>query len=98
MSVVLPEPVWPISAIVVPARDVEVDVAEHGPVLEILEGDVLEADRAVAGRQVASGAARRAISSGSSITSKIRSPAAVARCAWPIHMPSARSGITSMPR
>ena len=41
---------------------------------------------------------RSAISSGSSIISKIRSPEAVARCAWPIHMPSARSGITSMPR
>ena len=35
---------------------------------------------------------------GSSITSKIRSPDAVARCAWPIHMPSERSGSTSMAR
>ncbi len=26
----------------------------------------------------------------------MRSPAAVARCAWPIHMPSMRSGITSI--
>ena len=26
----------------------------------------------------------------------MRSPAAIARCAWPIHMPSMRSGITSM--
>ena len=40
--------------------------------------------------------ARRATSSGSSITSKIRSPDAVARCAWPIHMPSMRSGMTSI--
>ena len=30
------------------------------------------------------------------MTWKIRSPDAVARCAWPIHMPSMRSGITSM--
>ena len=36
------------------------------------------------------------MSSGSSITWKMRSPDAVARCAWPIHMPSCRSGITSM--
>ena len=36
------------------------------------------------------------MSSGSSITWKIRSPDAVARCAWPIHMPSIRSGITSI--
>ncbi len=28
--------------------------------------------------------------------SKIRSPDAVARCAWPIHMPSIRNGMTSM--
>ena len=26
----------------------------------------------------------------------MRSPAAMARCAWPIHMPSIRSGMTSM--
>ncbi len=31
MSVVLPEPVWPISAIVRPAGDVEVDALEHRP-------------------------------------------------------------------
>ena len=36
---------------------------------------------------------RSATSSGSSMISKIRSPDAVARCAWPIHMPSMRSGI-----
>ena len=30
------------------------------------------------------------------MTSKIRSPDAVARCDWPIHMPSIRSGITSI--
>ncbi len=41
---------------------------------------------------------RSVISSGSSSTSKIRSPDAVARCAWPIHMPSARSGSTSIAR
>ena len=29
------------------------------------------------------------------MTWKIRSPEAVARCAWPIHMPSIRSGMTS---
>ena len=36
------------------------------------------------------------ITSGSSMTSKIRSPEAVARCIWPIHMPSMRNGMTSM--
>ena len=36
-------------------RNVEVDVAEHGPAGEVLERDVLEADRPVAGRQRACG-------------------------------------------
>ena len=52
--------------------------------------------RPCAGGQLARVRAGRAISSGSSITSKMRSPDAVARCAWPIHMPSMRSGMTSM--
>ena len=44
------------------------------------------------------GQAQRATSSGSSRIWKIRSPAAVARCAWPIHIPSDRSGVTSIAR
>ena len=53
--------------------------------------------RCAAARQASSTASgRSAISSGSSITWKIRSPDAVARCAWPIHMPSERSGMISI--
>ena len=50
----------------------------------------------VARRAASRASGRSATSSGSSRTSKIRSPDAVARCAWPIHMPSMRSGMTSM--
>ena len=46
------------------------------------------------GRTLAPGASRT--SSVSSTTSKIRSPDAVARWACPIHMPSIRSGMTSI--
>ena len=49
-----------------------------------------------AGRSTADGLS--AISSGSSMTWKIRSPDAVARWACPTHMPSDRSGMTSMLR
>ena len=87
----MPEPVWPISAIVPPGGDVEVDVVEHRPSVEVLERDALEADVArPGGSSIAPG--RSATSSGSSITWKMRSPDAVARCACPIHMPSERSG------
>ena len=51
MSVVLPEPVWPISATVRPGGDVEVDVLEHRPSGEVFEGHALEPDGAGAGRQ-----------------------------------------------
>ena len=40
-------------------RDLEVDVAEHRPAGEVLERDVLEADRAVAGRELAARGASR---------------------------------------
>ena len=39
---------------------------------------------------------RSSTPSGSSITSKIRSPDAVARCAWPTHIPRLRSGTISI--
>ena len=62
----------------------------------VLERDVLEAD-AARRRRAARGVRRVArISSGSSMTWKIRSPDAVARWAWPISVPSMRSGITSV--
>ena len=63
---------------------------EHGPAGEVREGDVLEADRAVAGRQLDRLPGVSATSSGSSRIWKIRSPDAVARCAWPTHIPSDR--------
>ena len=78
--------------------DVEVEPVEHRPARHVLEGHVLEADLAVAGRQLDAPGSWLATSSGSSSTWKIRSPAAVARCAWPIHMPSERSGMTSIAR
>ena len=79
-------------------RDVELDVVEDRPAVEVLERDALEAHLAGSGRELDRVAGSFATSSGSSITWKIRSPEAVARCAWPIHMPSERSGRTSMPR
>ena len=91
----MPEPVWPISATVLPGRDLEVDLVQHRPV-----GGVAEASRSKriapgpAGSSTAPG--RSSTPSGSSITSKIRSPDAVARCAWPIHMPRLRSGTISI--
>ena len=87
---------WPISATVVAGRDLEVDVVQHRPAGGVLERDILEADaaRRPAGSSAASGASR--MSSGSSMISKMRSPEAVARWAWPIHMPSIRSGMTSI--
>ena len=92
----MPAPVCPISATT--ARlELEVDVVQHRPLRVVAERDVLEGDAARAGGSSrASGASR--MSSGSSITWKMRSPEAVARCAWPIHMPSARSGSTSIAR
>ena len=95
---VLPEPVWPISAIVRPAGTSSVTPSSTGRPGEVLEADVLEAQVARRPAAARPRPGRSAISSGSSITWKIRSPEAVARCAWPIHIPSERSGTTSMPR
>jgi hypothetical protein len=74
---------------------VKVDVLDDWSLWVVAERDALERDLARAGRQ------RRRIGPvgdllGSSRISKIRSPAATARCAWPIHMPSIRSGMTSI--
>ena len=71
-------------------EDVRFEYLAGRPVLDGVTLDV------PAGRTIAAG--RSATSSGSSITWKIRSPDAVARCAWPIHMPRERNGTTSMPR
>ena len=71
---------------------------EHGPAGVVAEADALEDDAARARRAARRASGASATSSGSSITSKNRSPDAVARCAWPIHMPSIRSGITSIIR
>ena len=77
-------------------RDLEVDLVEHRSVRRVLEARALEHDVPVAGREVARVRRVGRRPRCSSITSKIRSPDAVARCAWPIHMPSIRSGMTSM--
>ncbi len=81
-----------------PASSVEVELLEHGPAGQVREGDVLEADlrRRRAAARPAPGWS--ATSSGSSSTWKMRSPEAVARCAWPTHIPSERSGMTSIAR
>ena len=61
-------------------RDLELDLVQHRPPLGVAEADALEVDRARAGgSSTASG--RSSTPSGSSITSKIRSPEAVARWA-----------------
>ena len=44
---------WPISATVLPGRELEVDLLEHGPVGGVAERDALEADLAGAGRELA---------------------------------------------
>ena len=49
---VLPAPVCPIRAIVLPGGHVELDSVEHGPALEVLEAHVLEAEVAAPRRQL----------------------------------------------
>ena len=78
-----------------PRRDVERDAFEHGAVGVVAEGDALEHDVAWPGGELGCARAIRD-SSGSSRISKIRLPAAIARWAWPIHIPSIRSGMTSI--
>ena len=79
-----------------PGLDLEVDLLEDRPARGVREGGALEA-RSDPRRAEARGRRGASVTSSvSSITSKIRSPDAVARCACPIHMPSIRSGMTSI--
>ncbi len=81
-----------------PGLELEVDVVQHRPRGVVAEGHALEADAARPRRAARPPPGRRRISSGSSITWKIRSPDAVARWPSPIHIPSIRSGKMSIAR
>ena len=85
-----------MSATVRPAGISRSTSSSDGPLRVVAEGDVLEHDVARARARAARASGASATSSGSSRISKIRSPAAIARCACPIHMPSIRSGMTSI--
>ena len=99
VSVVLPEPVGPISATARPAGMSRSMPVEHRrPVRVVGERDALEADRPVAGGHRARRPGRRARPGSVSSTSKMRVPPATARWAWPISIPSERNGTISMVR
>ena len=73
-------------------------LVEHRPRRVVAERHALEAHAAGPGRQLARRPGASRISSGSSMIWKIRSPDAVARWPSPIHIPSIRSGKTTIER
>ncbi len=88
---------WPISATVLPAatsRSIPSSTGAPSPYANVTPSKRISPGPG--GSSIAPG--RSSTSDGSSSTSKMRSPDAVARCAWPIHIPSARNGRTSIAR
>ena len=84
-----------MSATVRPAAMPEIDVLEHGALRVVSEGDVLEDDLARTRRQrLCVGRVGDLLR----LVEDLEDPlaAAIARCAWPIHIPSMRSGMTSI--
>ena len=91
----MPAPLRPTSATTDPPGTVDVEVADHGPALAVLELDVLEADlpHDRAARRRASG--RSGLSSSIASTSNTRSIAASERCSSENELTMFQTGFSS---